>query len=83
MAAINIAASVGVARDRGLATGQRVAQFILIWLIPVAGAITTVAVRRSQTSATTSKPSEPMTSVYAESQAIDLAIGGRNPESHE
>jgi hypothetical protein len=43
---VNVAASVAVLRDSGLTRRQRLLQLVLVWAIPVLGALATFVFRR-------------------------------------
>ena len=74
---INSAGTIGVARDQLLTSSQRFAQILLIWLMPVVGAIVTLAVRRAQKQNASPTNSEPWTTI-SDNQAIDYALSQNN-----
>lgn len=73
-------ATVGVARDVALTKAQRVAQLVIVWLVPIVGAIVTTAVRRTQQSPRGRKAGEPWTAI-SDGQAITMALSQPGTEA--
>ena len=48
MAVANIFVSVAVARDEDLSAAQRFAQLLIVWLLPIVGAVLVSTIRRAQ-----------------------------------
>ena len=76
LALVNVAATVDVVRDSGLTRRQRMLQLMLIWAIPVLGAVVTFVFRRWTSAVPTVGGSAPETNIDA------LGLSAASQEHH-
>lgn len=80
--ALNIFATLKLNRSEMLTLAQRRIQAMIVWLLPVVGAITVVAVNRALDSAP-GPSSETLHTPMSDGQAVDLVAAYRCSTSHD